>query len=218
MTIPGAIIAILPLLYQLYSLLQTSRKDKNNLIEKLSNELHREVPKAYVVESLIAKLHKMRAPKYDELKIILNRNNGFEIMNTYATGRRMVSIIELNTTLVPVRFEYSELYKKREYRRGIRISFLVVGLIAYYFGYKYQTEVLDQLVYSSTEERIMVMGSEIAFGLNMINAILGFLIYMPFTVHAARVWFCRFTIKRLNVLLNAEAMHVTSDIQMKPER
>jgi len=200
MKVLGLVAAVFPLLMQFFTFLQMSRKDKNNLTEKLAEELHRDQPKAYVIESLVSKIHRTRSLCYTKLRVILQSDHAFEMLKILSQGRRNVNIIGFDNG----KFQYENYYAIRAYRRFIRVFLILVAGGSYYLGVRCFFSLMDFYFNSpakyfsepfkdETYLKILIMSLQITIYL---------LIYFISAMHGLSIWLARWRINALNSLLN----------------
>ncbi len=124
------LVTFLPYLLKLLSFYISSGKDRDNLLDKLRQELHQNPPTPFIVESLSAKLHRWRPLAASELLYIFHRDNAWLLFRLLAPARRGIIMIKLSGSGESYRFCYSGLYAFKTAR--LLILIFCASLAAYF--------------------------------------------------------------------------------------
>jgi len=192
-----SLIPFLPYLLKLLSFYISSGKDRDNLLDKLRQELHQNPPTPFIVESLSAKLHRWRPLAASELIHIFHRDNAWLIFRLLAPARRGIILIKLSGKDERSRFCYSGLYAFKITR--ISILIMCVSLAAYFLNNTVGIETtMIMIITNGTfagygSEEIVKIGFSIAINI---------LAYCMTAFHAVSILFAALRIYALNTLLH----------------
>lgn len=199
MTYITFIVGLLPYLPPLLAFFSSSGKDRDNLLEKLRQELHQDPPTPFIVESLSAKLHRWRPLAASELIDIFHRDNAWLLFRLLAPARRNIIMIKLSGSGENARFSYNGWYGYTAFR--IFMLILCASLAAYFMWNAVLIEmdmlkIIDDRAYVIDNSRDI---ARLSFG--MVTYILA---YFMTAFHALSIVLGALRIYALNTLLHPE--------------
>ncbi|MFZ4215417.1 hypothetical protein ACOZB2_29010 [Pantoea endophytica] len=199
MSFINILVGVLPYLTPLLAFFSSSGKDRDNLLEKLRQELHQDTPTPFIIESLSAKLHRWRPLAASELIDIFRRDNAWVFFRLLAPARRGIVMIKLSGRGENASFCYNGLYAHIIFRLFIFI--LCASLSAYFMYCAVGVEidilkVIDHENFIKDDSRKI---AELVFG--MATYIVA---YFMTAFHALSILLGAFRIYALNTLLHPD--------------
>lgn len=193
------IIALLPYLAPLLAFYSSSGKDRDNLLDKLRQELHQAPPTPFIIESLSAKLHRWRPLAASELLDIFRRDNAWVLFQLLAPARRSIVMIKLSGSGENACFCYNGLYAHTIFRLFMLI---LCTSLAVYFMYCAVGVEMDILMGIGHDNFFEYEVRDIAeLGLGMAPYILAYFIT---AFHALSILLAALRIYALNTLLHPD--------------
>lgn len=193
------IVGLLPYLPPILAFYSSSGKDRDNILEKLRQELHQDSPTPFIIESLSAKLHRWRPLAASELIDIFNRDNAWILFKLLAPARRSIIMIKLSGSGKNARFSYNGWYGHTAFR--IFMLILSASLAAYFM---WNAVVIELEILKAIDTETFVIDksrniAELCFGMGSY-----ILAYFMAAFHALSIVLGALRIYALNALLHPE--------------
>lgn len=198
--IVALVVAAIPYLY-------LTKRERLDVISKLSDEIHKKPQSPYVICYLINKIYYMRTLDFKSLIFILEHNRSYEILRRLAFFRRLIIAIELDMTQTEPVFRVAKAFKKRSARYlSVLLSFSF-GCYCCYNSVRFPVEAMFYIDFLGRDELefiIKVLGGWGNIIKEMIYSIFMLLIYPVFIIQAILIMIAKRRAEKLNELLNSD--------------